>query len=190
MSLVPQPDYWEYEGTRRVGRWLPELAVQESHAPRLHEAAPSPSVMAQPQPYVQPPDSGVSVRAATDALQTAPDIEQFTEVFDHTVDEAHGAFAQAHLFLESAANWCRDRGALDSAYQLDSWALRLEELIDDVRGLPESLAIESGWRYLDERRAQVALRPSPTAPAAKPTAAQPDGARVVPPAASPAVRRR
>ncbi|MFD9427330.1 MULTISPECIES: hypothetical protein [unclassified Streptomyces] len=190
MSLVPQPDYWKYEGTRRVGRWLPKPAVQESHTPWLHEAAPPPSVTAQPEPYVQPPDSGVSVRAATDALQAAPDIAKFTEVFDHTVDEGHGAFAQAHLFLESAANWCRDCGALDSADQLDSWAHRLEELIDDVRVLPESLAVESGWRYLDERRAQVALRPSPTTPTAKPTAAQPNSARVVPTAAPAAVRHR
>ena len=174
---IPQPDYWEYEGSRRKPRWLPEKA-------------PTPSVAVQPEPYVQPPDSGLSVRAATDALQAAHDIDQFTEVFDHTVDEPHGAFAQAHLFLESAANWCRTRGALDSADQLDSWTHSLEELIEDVRVLPESLAIESAWRSIDELGKQAALQPSPTTSTTKPAPVRPTDGPHAGTTASPAGRRR
>ncbi|MFD7070591.1 hypothetical protein ACFV97_25530 [Streptomyces sp. NPDC059913] len=175
MSLVPQPDFWAYEGERRVGRYLSGLA-------------PEPLADVQPEPYVQLPDSGVSVRAVTDALQAAPDIERFTEVFDHATDDAHGAFAQMHNFLESAATWCQERGARDSADQLGAWALRLEKLIEDVRVFSESLAIEAGWRYLDTT--QAALRPSPHASASRPTAARPDSARTVPPALNSAVRHR
>lgn len=112
---------------------------------------------------MQPPDSGVSVRAATEALQTAPDIDRFTEVYEHTVDEGHGAFAQMHQFLESAANWCHDRGALHSAGELESWTIRLEELIEDARLLPESLTIESARQPWNEHQKQTALQPSPAA---------------------------
>ncbi|MFF8918289.1 hypothetical protein ACF08M_34580 [Streptomyces sp. NPDC015032] len=174
---ISQPDHWEYEGSRRKPRWLPKKA-------------PTSSVAAQPEPYVQPPDSGLSVRAATDALQAAPDIDRFTEVYEHTVDEGHGAFAQIHQFLESAANWCRDGGALDSAGELESWAIRLEELIEDVRLLPESLAIESAWRSRDELVKQAALQPSPTKSTTKPAPVRPSDGLRAGAAAPPAVRRR
>ncbi|MFJ9900726.1 hypothetical protein ACIQPR_46125 [Streptomyces sp. NPDC091280] len=170
MSMSP-PDYWEYEGSRRKPRWLPDKT-------------PAPSLPLQPEPYVQPPDSGVSVRAATEALQAAPDIDRFTEVFEHTVDDAHGAFAQMHQFLDSGANWCRDRGALGSAGELESWALRLEELIEDVRLLPESLAIESVRQPGNEHRSQAAPGPhTPTGPALVRPADSPPAPAAAPPAA-------
>ncbi|MGQ4480268.1 hypothetical protein [Streptomyces sp. SAS_276] len=164
------PDYWEYEGSRRKPRWLPEKA-------------PASSVTVQPEPYVQPPDSGAFVRAAREALQAAPDMERFTEVYEHTVDDGHGAFAQMHQFLESAANWCRDRGALDCAGELESWAIRLEELIEDARLLPESPAIESARQSGNERRQQAALRPyPPTGPGPVRSADSPRAGTAAPPA--------
>jgi hypothetical protein len=139
---------------------------------------------------VQPPDSGVAVRAATEALQAAPDIDRFTEVYEHTIADGHGALAQLHQFLESAANWCRDRGALDSAGELESWTTRLDELIEDTQLLPESLAIESDWRSTNARRKEVALQPSPTASTAKPASVRPADAPRAGAAAPSAVRRR
>ncbi|MFI5804391.1 hypothetical protein [Streptomyces sp. NPDC051561] len=174
---ISQPDYWEYEGSRRKPRWIPKKA-------------PTSSVTLPPERYVQPPDSGVSIRAATDALHTAPDIDRFTEVYEHTVDEDHGAFPQMRQFLESAANWCRDRGALNSAGELESWTIRLEELIEDVRLLPEALAIESAGRSRSERRKQPALQPAPPASTTKPAPVRPaDGPRTGA-TAPPVVRRR
>ncbi|MFE9601568.1 hypothetical protein [Streptomyces hokutonensis] len=172
-----KPDYYEYEGSRKVPRWLPKKA-------------PTPAVAVQPEPYVQPPDSGVSVRAATEALQASPDFDRFTEVYEHTVADGHGAFAQMHQFLESAANWCHDRGALDSAGELTSWTTRLEELIEDAQLLPESLVIESAAVSRNERQEQAARPPSPTASTTKPAPVLPaDGPRAG--AAAPvAVRRR
>ncbi|MEV6513915.1 hypothetical protein AB0M61_48450 [Streptomyces sp. NPDC051642] len=109
-------------------------------------------------------------------------------MYEHTVDEGHGAFAQMHQFLESAANWCRDRGTLDSAGQLDSWTTRLEELIEDARLLPESLTIESARPPRNERRKQAALQPSPSASTTKPAPVLPaDGPRAG--AAAPAAVR-
>ncbi|MEV7869608.1 hypothetical protein AB0P17_26760 [Streptomyces sp. NPDC088124] len=87
---MARPKPWEHEGSRRKPRRLPE----KTPAIATHDG------------YEQPPDSGVSVRAATDASQAAPDLDRFTEVFDHTVDNSRGAFAPTHQSLESAANWC------------------------------------------------------------------------------------
>lgn len=159
---IPQPDYWEYEGSRRKPRWLPE----------------KPPVTAARDVYVQPPDSGVSVRAATDALQSAPDLDRFTEVFEHTVDDGHGAFAHLHQFLESAANWCHEQGASISADELGSWAIRLEELIEDIRLLPEGLSMEIAGQAR-EQQVQAASRPSPAA-ASNASPAAPAAARAAP----------
>ncbi|WP_406463353.1 hypothetical protein OH768_47840 [Streptomyces sp. NBC_01622] len=111
-------------------------------------------------------------------------------MYEHTVDETHGAFAQMHLFLESAAAWCHDRGALDSAGELESWTIRLEELIEDARLLPESLTIESARRSQNERPQQAASQPPVTASTATPKSVGPAaGPRTGAPAA-PTVRRR
>lgn len=167
---IPQPDYWEFEGSRRKPRRLPEKQ-------------PAASVS---NVYEQPPDSGLSIHAATDALQTAPDLDRFTEVFDHTVDDGHGAFAQMHQFLESAANWCRERGALDSANELESWAIRLEELIVYVRLLPEGLSTE----FAGQAHEQQVSRPSSAATTSKPSSAPPAAAPVAPAPQPPPVKRR
>ncbi|MFJ6438489.1 hypothetical protein [Streptomyces sp. NPDC091416] len=144
-------DYYEFDGSRRVPRWLPKKAPAEAAS------------------YEQPPDSGISVRAATDALQAAPDLERFTDVFDHTVDDEHGAFAQMHQFLESAASWCTDRGALVAADELKVWVIRLEELIEDASLLTETLAVDLSAASLLSRsqpdadtRAPATSRPATT----------------------------
>ncbi|WP_019070578.1 hypothetical protein [Streptomyces hokutonensis] len=111
-------------------------------------------------------------------------------MYEHTIADGHGALAQLHQFLESAANWCHDRGALDSAGELKSWTSRLDELIEDAQLLPESLAIESAWRSTNARRKEVALQPVPTASTTKPASVRPADAPRARAAAPSAVRRR
>ncbi|HEY9327311.1 MAG TPA: hypothetical protein VIS09_03555 [Streptomyces sp.] len=159
--MTGPPDYYEYDGSRRVPRWLPKKTPTKEVG------------------YEQPPDSGISVSAATDALQAAPDLDRFTEVFDHTVDDGHGAFAQMHQFLESAAKWCHSHGAFGAADELGLWAIRLEELIEDVRLLPESLSVEF---------AEAATRPPPAAAPRSPATTQPAAANVAKPASKPDTR--
>ncbi|MFE2942945.1 hypothetical protein ACFXKG_28390 [Streptomyces sp. NPDC059255] len=172
MTVTP-PDYWEYEGSRRKPRWLPRKTPAQAARDR----------------YEQPPDSGVSVRAATDALQDAPGLDRFTEVFDHTVDDEHGAFPRIHQFLESAANWCDEHGAPNSAATLTSYAIRLEELIEDIRLLPEELSAELTTQALLAAQTRAPIRPPPVTTSTS-TPAPPPAAGTTPATPAPSVKRR
>ncbi|MFG2115546.1 hypothetical protein ACGFRB_23450 [Streptomyces sp. NPDC048718] len=140
--------YYEYEGSRRVARPIPTAASGTDH----------------PVPCVQPPDSGVSVRAAVEALESAPDAGRFTEVFSHTFDEDHGAFPQMQEFVEAAVRWCREHGASDSADHLVTLQVRLEELVEDAVTLPKRLAVELATLSLEQRSPERAPVSQPLAP--------------------------
>ena len=105
-------------------------------------------------------------------------------------DRAQVALAQTHRFLESTANWCRDRGALASAGELELRASLSDDLIDDAQLLPESLVTESAAVSRDQRQEQAARLPSPTASTTKPAPVLPAGGPPAAAAAPVAVRRR
>ncbi|MFE7124899.1 hypothetical protein [Streptomyces sp. NPDC057617] len=148
------PDYYTYEYGRRVPVWIPRDATGAVIVPGRRATAASPE-----------PDSGASVLAATDRLLAATTREEFTEVFEHTTSDDHGALARLHQFLQSASSWCHDHGAPHSAAELNTFAISLEELGDDLALLADDLATELAQPAARSSTAEAALRPSPTASA-------------------------